>query len=511
MPKRFAIVMLIVLIAISRFAFRSHYLYDLDSVNFALALERFDTSVHQPHPPGYFLYICLGRLVNVICQDANTAFVTISIAASCAAVAVIYLLTDEWFGRRAAMFAGLLFVFSPLTWFHGTVALTYIVEAFFSALAGYVCWAVYRGNVRLIVPAAIVVGLSAGFRPSSLVFVGPLFLFSIVKAHRVHVLWGVATLFATLAAWFIPMIWEIGGLGAYAASLAALWTIAPSRETIFNSNPLMTIARLFTICFIAVLCFGTGVALGFQKSETDDKERKRKVMFTWVWVTPALLFFTCIFLKFVNSGYLLLLAPPAFAWLGHWAAEWQRTVPLPSSGKVGLVTAACAINTAIYLWAPLYCSYSAVRTFEAELEAIQVALPQAASPQQAFIVGFDSHFLGYRHAGYYFPNYLTIQFPELRYDSGTIAFTMRQRDTQLASTLPVSAYRRFILFPLPFTDDEYGKYIDGIRSRFPRGHLEAVMSNGVQILSLPIEDLSLLFPSTVKKERLSGAPCVNCR
>jgi hypothetical protein len=32
---------------------------------------------------------------------------------------------------------GLLFLLSPLAWFHGIVALTYGVEAFFSALVGY--------------------------------------------------------------------------------------------------------------------------------------------------------------------------------------------------------------------------------------------------------------------------------------------------------------------------------------------------------------------------------------
>ena len=39
-----------------------------------------------------------------------------------------------------------IFLFSPLSWFHGTVALTYIVEAFFSALVGYLCWRVYSGK-----------------------------------------------------------------------------------------------------------------------------------------------------------------------------------------------------------------------------------------------------------------------------------------------------------------------------------------------------------------------------
>src|SRR2546422_275845 len=72
---------LTVAIVLSRFLFRSRYLYDVDSVNFALALDHFDPAVHQPHPPGYFLYVCLGRLVRSIIPDANDALVAISVLA----------------------------------------------------------------------------------------------------------------------------------------------------------------------------------------------------------------------------------------------------------------------------------------------------------------------------------------------------------------------------------------------------------------------------------------------
>src|ERR1700739_1767108 len=97
--------------ASTRYLFRSRYLYDIDSINFALALSRFNPAAHQPHPPGYFLYICLGRLANSLIHEANGALVAISIAASCGAVWTIYLLTREWFGIKAARCAATLFVF----------------------------------------------------------------------------------------------------------------------------------------------------------------------------------------------------------------------------------------------------------------------------------------------------------------------------------------------------------------------------------------------------------------
>ncbi len=117
--RRFDCGLLVCAVALSRFLFRSRYLYDIDSVNFALALDRFDPVVHQPHPPGYFLYVYLGRFARLFVQDANLALVTLGIAASCAAAVLIYSLAACWFGRRAAICAGLIFLFSPLCWFHG--------------------------------------------------------------------------------------------------------------------------------------------------------------------------------------------------------------------------------------------------------------------------------------------------------------------------------------------------------------------------------------------------------
>ena|SRR6188768_3022633 len=37
-------------------------LEDIDSINFALGLRHFDPAQHQPHPPGYPVYIGLGHL-----------------------------------------------------------------------------------------------------------------------------------------------------------------------------------------------------------------------------------------------------------------------------------------------------------------------------------------------------------------------------------------------------------------------------------------------------------------
>jgi hypothetical protein len=41
-------------------------LEDLDSMNFALGVRDFDPSKHQPHPPGYPVFIALGKLSHAV-------------------------------------------------------------------------------------------------------------------------------------------------------------------------------------------------------------------------------------------------------------------------------------------------------------------------------------------------------------------------------------------------------------------------------------------------------------
>jgi hypothetical protein len=435
---------------VTRFACRSHFLYDIDSVNFALALDRFDPAVHQPHPPGYYLYVCTGRLVNAVMHDANTSLVAISIGASALAAVFIYLLTLDWFGRRAALFAAGLFVLSPLCWFHGTVALTYVVEAFFSVLIGLLCW---RGKT---VAAAVALGLSAGFRPSSLIFLCPLWVYSLLKRGRGGRVVAAGVLTLTLAAWVVPMLYSAGGISAYLGPLWTLWNLVPARQSSQLGLPFVFIARAGTIAAAAVLSFGAALFLLPRKSPEPSAEVAKIRLFAWIWITPGLVFFSLVFLLFVNSGYLLVLSPPVFAFLGRRVAEWHETV-WDSRLRNGIIAMAAAANTAIYLFAPLYCGYAQVRKFEADLVRATSAVRASFNPAATMVIGFDSHFLGYRHAAYYLPEFLTVQYPAVRTVEGTRIFAVRGRRTELLGSLPLGAYREFVVFPLP-DGAEYEKY-----------------------------------------------------
>jgi hypothetical protein len=294
-------------------------------------------------------------------------------------------------------------------------------------------------------------------------------------------------------AWFIPMLVQAGGIRAYFGALAHLWAAVPGRRTTLAS-PWLAVARVVTIAGIFMLCFGFASALVFRPSPSAKNEHARSTLMRF-WLTPGLLFFSLVFLNFVNSGYLLVLSPPLFAILAARGHDFLMT-----SGhrfaRLAAVTAGVAVNCAVFLWAPTYCSYASVRRLEREITSIAADFRAGPDAGKTLIVGFDSHFLGYRHAGYYLPEFATVQFPEVGYEDGPRVFVMQERSTTVTGRFPIERFDRFILFPLP-EGAPYADYLTRVTRGLPPGTLRSVVIGHRTMWMGPASALPLLFSTTV--------------
>jgi hypothetical protein len=437
----------------------------------------------------------LARLVNRFVPDPNSALVAISIAASCGAAWVIYLLTEAWHGREPARISLLLFLVSPLCWFHGIVALTYILEGFFSALIGYLCWRVYTGERVLAIPASVAFAVAAGFRPSGALLLAPLWLLSIWRIRGLRRWLAILSAVAATMCWFLVMADAAGGLRKYIAALTHLWLTVPGSRTVLVS-PWLAVARMVTIGWIFVLCFGFASVFVFRPDASAKRADQRYKVFSWAWITPGFLFFAFVFLNFVNSGYLLVLCPPGFAFLAARVHEFVRARERRRL-RLTAVAAGIAANCAVFAWAPLYCSYRSVRELERNMAGIAQDFRTTADPAKTLIVGFDSHFLGYRHAGYYLPDYVTVQYPEVRYPDGRYVFVMHKGDTKIVKSFPINRFERFVFFPLP-EGDAYAAYISRLSAKLPSGTLKTAIFGDRKVITGPACAIPILFPTTVE-------------
>lgn len=172
-----------------------------------------------PHPPGYPLYVLLGKLWTVLVPVGSIAFRMSLFSAATAALAcgVLYLV-----GRRlglslgAALLAALLLAFAPSFWHEANVQRVYALGALCLAVA---LWAVVRWHVerepRWLVLALFLCGLGAANRTFLGAF-GALFG-----------LWAVAT---ERSLWRRPRV-LLAGAGAFAAGLAPyLFLLVRSRQ-----------------------------------------------------------------------------------------------------------------------------------------------------------------------------------------------------------------------------------------------------------------------------------------
>ena len=244
---------------LSRLPFRARVLYNWDAVQFALALREFDVAKHQPHPPGYVLYVLMGRLVDGLLHDPNASYVTLAVFFSGATTFVVYFLAKTLYDRLTAVAAASLLAVSPLFWFYGEVALTYAGEALLASAVAYLAYQALQGSERHVYLSAIYLGLAGGIRQSILLLLFPLwFMCAAVGRSSVRALClGLGAMAAAVLTWFLPMIWLTGGLGRYLGAFQELFTSVVRPTSIFGAETVdVTLAQFRS------LLASTAVGLG---------------------------------------------------------------------------------------------------------------------------------------------------------------------------------------------------------------------------------------------------------
>jgi hypothetical protein len=188
---------------------RSAGLDEWDSVQFAMGVRQFDLWHHQPHPPGYPLYIFLGWIGSNI-WGWNPAF-SLQIA-SCLGGALFvtawFLLIRLQFEEQFAwLIAGTLAV-TPIVWMTSTKVLTdsmaaglLSVQLFFALL--------YRrnGRTRDLVAASLIGAAAAGVRPQLIAVVAIILAVPLAQRRASAKIWlvGMGTLIAGCFFWLLPM------------------------------------------------------------------------------------------------------------------------------------------------------------------------------------------------------------------------------------------------------------------------------------------------------------------
>lgn len=315
------------LVVITRLPFTSKFLYEWDSVNYSLAFENYNILQQQPHPPGYLLYVALGKAVNYIFNDPNTSLTFLSMVFSVLTVILAYFMAKEIFSRKIGIISALLLIFNPFIWFYGEIASIYIFEAFFSILIAYSSYKLFKGNEKFIYISAFVLGLSGGFRTDIIEFMLPLWIFCIWKARisYTRIVKGLLTFIFSIVLWLVPAIILTGGLEKYIHILGYTSESASYTSILFGASigqqlqntGVCIIWSLVGLTFVGILI--TAIYLIHHrrnlKSNALNYIKKPLTIFFLLWIAPSFLFYLLIYI--VKPGYLLTTLPAVMILLSY--------------------------------------------------------------------------------------------------------------------------------------------------------------------------------------------------
>ncbi len=342
---------LMILAVLTRLPWLSRLLYDFDSVAFAFSLEDFDVSLHNPHPPGYFFYFVVGKLLNGILGDPNRAFVWVSVLAGAGAVGLMVVLGTRLFSRWTAVLASGLLMTSPLFWTFSEVCAPYIFSALFSIASAALVLTGIRERERFFIYAAAVAGLGSGFRPEVLIVMCPLPLFFSFRAGWKTFCAAAAACAAGLALWLFPTVLLSGGWGPY------MEAIGLQGYAVWDQGMLVNLLKLLVYSAWAL---GAGcLLLPFLPRSLSRLSREERIFFL-LWMLPYPLL--AVLVAFGQPGMLLVFLPPLILLIargvtepldrtrerGRPARSWNRSRVWPAGGVLVLF----ALNAWIFSCAP---------------------------------------------------------------------------------------------------------------------------------------------------------------
>lgn len=359
---RWFIIALLLLYSVATIPFFSRSPLNWDAAQFVLGVEHFSVHMHQPHPPGYPLFIAMGKLLNVV-MTPHAALVLISAVFGALSVVALYLLArDLWPERKEIAFlVACAWIFNPLFWLYRETAVTYTIDAASGLIIAWLALrTLHERRHRYSIASVVVIAVASGFRPSLLVLLFPLIAFQLwfhKRNWRFIVLVFLLGVLLSLA-WFVPLITFSGGLQQYLIDSQKLYKTVSEQtsilagaqfENILRQVQLLatTLVEAWNVIVIPMVVSGSiglyavwknGIKMFWHISG-------KKIMWLFAWLLPSVIVLSFIHLG--QLGYTLIVLPAGYLALGPILLrlrEWSH------AGLVVLTVGFLAVHSLVFLW-----------------------------------------------------------------------------------------------------------------------------------------------------------------
>ncbi len=306
--------------------FQARYSFDWDSSQYARGITEFNIVKHQPHPPGYPLWVLSARALTHLTGGAMQAQILLAFLITLLGLAMFYALARQLLAGDAALICAILLAFSPAVALNSSIPSTSIVDLLSSSVAGYLAFLDPRRRPWRIAACLIALAALAGFRQSGVAMLMPLIVIALALHWRAagrQIATGAALAFLVFLGWYVPLAESTGGSRHLSALTSAQFHNAAQGTSIFFGASLFQHAGMIATVTIYIamnlapwlIAWGPGL-------------RWRSV--PWrryaLWMAPTLIVVLAIHIGRV--GYLLLIFPPMLLFFANVSAPRFRAAIL---------------------------------------------------------------------------------------------------------------------------------------------------------------------------------------
>lgn len=407
--------------AVSRLIFLNRFVYHWDGIQYILGIEDFDILHHQPHPPGFFNYIFMGKIFKLFLYDSEKSLNYLTVILSAFSAVLFYFVVLEMLkNKEDAVWCALLFLSSPVIWFYGEVINNFVPEMCFLLLFIYLL--LKKKNVYFLFFLA---GWILGIRIYSVVYVLPLLVFSFnkkgIQPKKLIAL--LAVFFIGILMWLLPTIYLSGGYRNYIFIYQKHVSFNAGRA--FFNDPLRP-ALNFLMVFI-FLFWGVGYIMSFVfplvikiKGIKHINQFGRNNLLLITWLSSGVVFYSIT--GATNPGYILSVIPPLIIFSYSSFKSIAETVKLKKHIIEAVLIVFMLFNCYDFLFSRKAISLTEIKNHDLILSRIVFNIKTKFKPDETAIITYPFFKLGLRHAVYYLPEYYVFEEEEIKNKVGYIPF-----------------------------------------------------------------------------------------
>jgi len=291
------------LLGISAFASRifliekvqSHW----DGPQYSIGVVRYSFGQFTPAPPGYPLYIAMGKFFYIFVKDPHLAILLVSVFATITGSVLLYLIGKNLYNRYVGLTSSIIFLTGSTFYYFGLTPYAYVTIPITTTLLAFIVYQIYMRHKQMGFWLGLTFGISFGIRPQEIIFTFPILGLGFIYLSNKEKIKSLVVFLVISLAWLIPLLSVIGPVNFFIQSLEFLKTAAYQASL---SQRLELIMKGFLLSFgLSSILLLYYVWILFNNYQNIIKKNIKIIIFYFLWLTPGLLY--NIFLRVDHAGY----------------------------------------------------------------------------------------------------------------------------------------------------------------------------------------------------------------